>query len=127
MLEAARVSQVGVPVIDIEGLSSPRSSDRQAVDAGLRAAYLHDGFFYISNHGIAEALVADVFSEAAASSICRLQEDRSVHLPLQRKMQEMSPCRAVYGLDSDHTPQLSDPDALVALFMTAVAEHARTL
>ena len=55
------------------------------------------------------------------------REDRSVHLPLQRKMQEMSPCRAVYGLDSDHAPQLSDPDALVALFMTAVAEHARSL
>ncbi len=53
--------------------------------------------------------------------------DRSVHLPLQRKMQEMSPCRAIYGLDSDHAPQLSDPDALVALFMTAVAEHARSL
>jgi pimeloyl-ACP methyl ester carboxylesterase len=53
------------------------------------------------------------------------REDRSVHLPLQRKMQAMSPCRAVYGLDSDHAPQLSDPDGLVALFMTAVAEHAR--
>jgi pimeloyl-ACP methyl ester carboxylesterase len=53
------------------------------------------------------------------------REDRSVHLPLQRKMQEMSPCLAVYGLDSDHAPQLSDPDALVALFMTAVVEHAR--
>src|SRR5258707_1286298 len=55
------------------------------------------------------------------------REDRSVHLPLQRKMQEMSPCRAVYGLDSDHAPQLSDPDALVALFLTAVAEHVRPL
>jgi len=55
------------------------------------------------------------------------REDRSVHLPLQRKMLELSPCRAVYGLDSDHAPQLSDPDALVALFLTAVAEHARSL
>jgi pimeloyl-ACP methyl ester carboxylesterase len=53
------------------------------------------------------------------------REDRSVHLPLQRKMQELSPCRGVYGLDSDHAPQLSDPDALVALFMRAVNEHAR--
>lgn len=54
-------------------------------------------------------------------------DDRSVHLPLQRKMQQMSPCRTVYSLDSDHAPQLSDPDGLVALFMTAVAEHARAL
>lgn len=55
------------------------------------------------------------------------QADRSVHLPLQRKMQAMSPCLEVYGLDSDHAPQLSDPDALVALFLRAVAAHARTL
>lgn len=53
------------------------------------------------------------------------RDDRSVHLPLQRKMQEMSPCLAVYGLDSDHAPQLSDPDGLVTLVMTAVAAHAR--
>jgi pimeloyl-ACP methyl ester carboxylesterase len=53
------------------------------------------------------------------------RSDRSVHLPLQRKMQAMSPCLAVYSLDSDHAPQLSDPDNLVALFMTAVSEHAR--
>jgi pimeloyl-ACP methyl ester carboxylesterase len=53
------------------------------------------------------------------------QSDRSVHLPLQRRMQQMSPCLQVYGLDSDHAPQLSDPDALVALLLRAVAEHAR--
>lgn len=55
------------------------------------------------------------------------REDRSVHLPLQRKMQAMTPCLEVYALDSDHAPQLSDPDALVGLFMTAVADHARVL
>jgi len=48
-----------------------------------------------------------------------------VHLPLQRKMRELSPCRAVYGLDSDHAPQLSNPDGLVELFLKAVSEHAR--
>jgi pimeloyl-ACP methyl ester carboxylesterase len=54
-------------------------------------------------------------------------DDRSVHLPLQRKMQAMTPCREVYSLDSDHAPQLSDPDGLVALMQTAVARHARTV
>jgi pimeloyl-ACP methyl ester carboxylesterase len=53
------------------------------------------------------------------------RDDRSVHLPLQRKMQELSPCLAVYGLDSDHAPQLSQPDQLVAVIMQAVADHAR--
>src|SRR6266566_9935680 len=66
MLEAARVSQASLPVIDIGGLSSSKLSDRESVGAKLRAACLHNGFFYISNHGVAEALVADVFSEAAA-------------------------------------------------------------
>jgi pimeloyl-ACP methyl ester carboxylesterase len=53
------------------------------------------------------------------------REDRSVHLPLQRKMQELSPCLEVYGLDSDHAPQLSQPDELVAVVMQAIADHAR--
>jgi isopenicillin N synthase-like dioxygenase len=66
MLEAVRVSQASLPVIDIAGLSSPNLSDRDAVAAKLRAACLYNGFFYISNHGVDEALVADVFTEAAA-------------------------------------------------------------
>lgn len=53
--------------------------------------------------------------------------DRSVHLPLQRRMQAMTPCLAVYAIDSDHAPQLSDPDGLTALFLRAVEEHARAL
>jgi isopenicillin N synthase-like dioxygenase len=66
MLQAARVSQASLPVIDISGLSSAKLSDREAVGSKLRAACLHNGFFFISNHGVSEALVADVFSEAAA-------------------------------------------------------------
>src|SRR5882724_12536934 len=66
MLEAARVSQASLPVIDIGDLSSDKLIDREAVGAKLRSACLHNGFFYISNHGVADALVADVFSEAAA-------------------------------------------------------------
>ncbi|HZR88568.1 MAG TPA: 2-oxoglutarate and iron-dependent oxygenase domain-containing protein [Bradyrhizobium sp.] len=66
MLEAARVSATSLPVIDIGGLSSPDLSDRKAVAAKLRTACLHNGFFYISNHGVEEALVGDVFAEAAS-------------------------------------------------------------
>ena len=66
MLEAARVPAASLPVIDISGLSSPDLADRKAVAAKLRAACLHNGFFYISNHGIDEALVGDVFTEAAS-------------------------------------------------------------
>jgi isopenicillin N synthase-like dioxygenase len=66
MLEAARVSAASLPVIDISGLSSPNLSDRKSVAAQLRAACLHNGFFYISNHGVDEALVGDVVAEAVA-------------------------------------------------------------
>jgi isopenicillin N synthase-like dioxygenase len=65
-LEAARVSAASLPVIDIAGLSSTRSVDRQAVGLALRAACLDKGFFYIRNHGVSETLVDDVFKEAAA-------------------------------------------------------------
>jgi isopenicillin N synthase-like dioxygenase len=66
MLEAARVSAATLPVIDIGGLSSPNAAERNAVGAMLRAACLDKGFFYISNHGVAENLVRDVFAESAA-------------------------------------------------------------
>jgi pimeloyl-ACP methyl ester carboxylesterase len=51
-------------------------------------------------------------------------QDRSVHLPLQRRMQQMTPCRAVLSLDTDHAPQLSSPTALAALLLEVVAVHA---
>ena len=65
-LEAARVSVASLPVIDISGLSSGNVAERKAVGAQLRAACLDKGFFYIKNHGVSEALVDDVFAEAAA-------------------------------------------------------------
>jgi isopenicillin N synthase-like dioxygenase len=65
-LEAAKVSAASLPVIDVSGLSSKKLGDRQVVGAQLRAACLDKGFFYIKNHGVSEALVDDVFAEAAA-------------------------------------------------------------
>jgi pimeloyl-ACP methyl ester carboxylesterase len=54
-------------------------------------------------------------------------EDRSVHPPLQRRMQAMTPCLEVYSLPTDHAPQLSAPDALVTLLLEAAAKHARAV
>lgn len=53
-------------------------------------------------------------------------QDRSVHLPLQRRMQELTPCLAVLSLDTDHAPQLSAPDGLTAALLQAAASHAKT-
>lgn len=65
-LEAARVATASLPVIDVSGLTSADARDRKAVAAQLRAACLDKGFFYISNHGVPEALVEQVFAQAAA-------------------------------------------------------------
>jgi pimeloyl-ACP methyl ester carboxylesterase len=70
-------------------------------------------------------------SEARFGSVPRVYietlEDRSVHLPLQRKMQELTPCLVTYSLESDHAPQLSHPDTLTELFLEAVARNARAI
>jgi isopenicillin N synthase-like dioxygenase len=44
-LEAVRVSNSALPIIDIGGLSSVDLADRKAVAERLRAACLDNGFF----------------------------------------------------------------------------------
>src|SRR5229473_2620601 len=61
--EAARISSAALPTIDVAALASAKLADRQAVAERSRQACLHNGFFYISNHGIPDALVAEVFAE----------------------------------------------------------------
>jgi pimeloyl-ACP methyl ester carboxylesterase len=46
--------------------------------------------------------------------------DRDIPLPLQRRMQQRSPGAEVVTLDSDHCPQLSAPEALVAAIVDFV-------
>lgn len=53
------------------------------------------------------------------------RDDHSVHLPLQRQMQELTTFLATYGLDSDHAPQLSQPDQLADLLVNVVSRHVR--
>jgi pimeloyl-ACP methyl ester carboxylesterase len=103
-----------------------------------------DVFYHKSDRSLAEAAARRLtpqpeggrrsqlkLSQAGFGSVPRVYvealEDRSVHLPLQRKMQELSPCLETYSLDSDHAPQLSQPDELVAVLMKAVARHARSI
>jgi isopenicillin N synthase-like dioxygenase len=65
-LEAARVSPLSIPVIDVAGLASQRLADRKAVAGEIRAACLHNGFFYIRNHRIPRVLIDDVVRETKA-------------------------------------------------------------
>jgi isopenicillin N synthase-like dioxygenase len=62
--EAVRVSSAALPTIDVAGSASPRLPERQALADELRRACLRNGFFYVSNHGIPDALIAAVLAEA---------------------------------------------------------------
>jgi pimeloyl-ACP methyl ester carboxylesterase len=103
-----------------------------------------DVFYHMSDRTVAQAAANRLTPQPEGARRSKLQlsagkygtvprvyiealQDRSVHLPLQRKMQEITQCQAVYGLDSDHAPQLSDPDRLVELFLEAVGDHMRAL
>lgn len=101
-----------------------------------------DVFYHMSDRALAEAAAARLTPQPEGARKSKLQltpkkygavprvyiealQDRSVHLPLQRKMQEIATCDVVYALDSDHAPQLSMPDKLIEILLTVTAKHAR--
>jgi pimeloyl-ACP methyl ester carboxylesterase len=47
--------------------------------------------------------------------------DRAIPLRLQRAMHTASPCRAVYAIDTDHSPFLSTPGELVNILLTVAS------
>lgn len=103
-----------------------------------------DVFYQLSDRAVAEAAARRLTPQPEAGRGSPLQlsperygrvprvyiealQDRSVHLPLQRKMQEITGCDAVYALDSDHAPQLSMPGALAKALIDVTKTHARAL
>lgn len=102
-----------------------------------------DVFYQMSDRKVAEAAAARLTPQPEGARRSKLHltaanygrvprvyiealQDRSVHLPLQRKMQEITGCTAVDALDSDHAPQLSMPDALVAKLLSVTGKYARS-
>ncbi len=55
-----------LPVIDISGLTSPLEAERRAVGARIREACLDRGFFYITGHGVPDAMAAGALDGARA-------------------------------------------------------------
>jgi isopenicillin N synthase-like dioxygenase len=124
-LEAARVSQATLPVIDIGGLWSDSLKDRTAVGTKLRAACLDKGFFYIANHGVSEQLVSDVFDEAAAFFALPVEQKTEVvknkanrgYEPLQGQTLEAGAppdLKEGYYIGPEHGPD--DPRVVAGVF-----------
>ncbi len=63
-LDAEKVSASALPVIDISGLDGPNDAQSGLVVSQIRSACLEHGFFYITGHGVAPALIQRVLAAA---------------------------------------------------------------
>jgi pimeloyl-ACP methyl ester carboxylesterase len=126
----------------MRGAHSRVTHDAQGLCSSIDPASAVEVFYHQAERSVAEAagqrltpqpegarrshihLSAERFGRVPRVYI-EARDDRSVHLPLQRQMQELTSFAAVYALESDHAPQLSQPDKLTALLLEAVALHAK--
>lgn len=129
---------------EMRGAHSRVTYDPEGLRSSIDPASAVEVFYHQANRATAEAAARRLTPQPEGARRSRLhlsperfgsvprvyieaRDDHSVHLPLQRQMQELTPCLATYGLDSDHAPQLSQPDTLTELLLEAVARHARRL
>ena len=59
---ALKIEQAQLPVIDLSGLMTDNPDDKKAVARALGDAARTSGFFYITNHGVPQSLMKDVFA-----------------------------------------------------------------
>jgi isopenicillin N synthase-like dioxygenase len=96
-----------IPVIDIGNLRSDRLSDRQAVAHEIHQAAREIGFFYITNHGISEAVIAQTLAEAKRFFDLPLEVKQRVaiaHSPISRGYEPL----AYQTLDENAAPDLKE-------------------
>jgi len=59
---ALKIEEALLPVIDLSGLRAGDADDKAAVARALGEAARTSGFFYITNHGISQGLIDDLFA-----------------------------------------------------------------
>ena len=106
-LEAAHTALSSLPVIDIAGLSSNSLADQLAVAKQLRQACLDKGFFYITNHGIPQPLIARVFAEAQKFFALPEQQKRAMDKALSKANRGYEPLKA-QTLEAGAPPDLKE-------------------
>jgi isopenicillin N synthase-like dioxygenase len=65
-LTAKEADKAQLPVVDLAKLGAEEAGVRASEARALRAACTGSGFFYLSGHGVPQAVVADVFEQAHA-------------------------------------------------------------
>jgi len=126
----------------MRGAHARVSYDREKLCSSIDPASAAEVFYHQAERSLAEAAARRLTPQPEGARRSRIhltparfgrvprvyieaRDDHSVHLPLQRQMQKMTPLLAVYGLDSDHAPQLSQPDKLTELLLDAASRHAK--
>jgi len=121
-LVGARVPLDEIPVIDFGPFLHGTAEQRKAVAIRIGEACRNIGFFYLAHHGVADALVANVFAEAK----------RFFDLPLERKREiaiEKSPCHRGYfalggeNLDPKQQIETGDLKEGIKIGRDLAAEH----
>jgi isopenicillin N synthase-like dioxygenase len=93
-----------IPVVDLSGSFSPDASDRQKVAWEIHKACRDTGFFYVSNHGIPQALVDAQFECSRRFFALPLEERLALHM-------KKSPSTAGYEPHGGQTLDSQDPDS----------------
>lgn len=55
-----------IPVIDFSGFTGCESATREATAGSIRRAFEDFGFLYLRNHGVAQSVIDELFSQGSA-------------------------------------------------------------
>jgi hypothetical protein len=69
-----------IPIIDLHGLSFAGESDKREIAQAVAEACREAGFFYIVNHGVEPAAIADMFAAARTFFDLPLEKKEEVSL-----------------------------------------------
>jgi isopenicillin N synthase-like dioxygenase len=78
-LTQKRMSEAELPIIDFEPFLAGSAAGKRDVAQALKAACIDVGFFYLANHGVAQAVVDSAFAEARAFFALPLAEKLEIH------------------------------------------------
>jgi len=102
--EVMEPGTAGIPIVDVSGLRSANLADRQAVAALLGAACRNVGFFYVTGHGIPDAVITGILSDA--KDLFALPSQSKDELSIKRSRHN----RGYVGMAAERLNERASPD-----------------